>query len=157
MESRFSVPLLSCFTCDADCPNTESHWFRYSREKSHGCGAAREHLKRGFGRGGCYFYFLVYVYLANRIGIEQPISGRYQLSTALSQQRFSGLSILVCVNFVCSGEAIEVLSLPLDQSDAFIKDTTISKSAGVCFGLLWLKERIATRQRDLVFNTQSMS
>ena len=37
-----------------------------------------------------------------------------------------------------SGEAIEVLALPLEQAAGFLADSTICKSAGLCYGLQWL-------------------
>lgn len=40
-----------------------------------------------------------------------------------------------------SGEAIEVLALPLAHADAFEKDETIPKSAGLLFGLMWLRSQ----------------
>lgn len=38
-----------------------------------------------------------------------------------------------------TGEAIEVLSLPLDMAQAFMDDHSLYKSAGLLFGLLWLR------------------
>ena len=35
-------------------------------------------------------------------------------------------------------EAIEVLSLPLEQAGAFLADDSMCKSAGLCYGLQWL-------------------
>lgn len=39
------------------------------------------------------------------------------------------------------GEAIEVMALPMDQVDAFIADESCPKSAGLMWGLLYLKSR----------------
>ncbi|BDA45428.1 probable uridine diphosphate glucose pyrophosphatase NUDT14 at C-terminar half [Coccomyxa sp. Obi] len=38
-----------------------------------------------------------------------------------------------------TGEAIEVLALPLDKAHAFMDDHSLFKSAGLLFGLLWLR------------------
>ena len=38
-----------------------------------------------------------------------------------------------------TGEAIEVLALPLDKAQAFMDDHSLYKSAGLLFGLLWLR------------------
>ncbi|CAL8470972.1 g10514 [Coccomyxa elongata] len=38
-----------------------------------------------------------------------------------------------------TGEAIEVLALPLDTAQAFMDDHSLFKSAGLLFGLLWLR------------------
>ena len=35
-------------------------------------------------------------------------------------------------------EAIEVLALPLESARAFLEDDSLSKSAGLCYGLQWL-------------------
>ena len=40
-----------------------------------------------------------------------------------------------------SGEAIEVLALPLAHADAFERDESIPKSAGLLFGLMWLRNQ----------------
>ncbi len=40
-----------------------------------------------------------------------------------------------------TGEAIEVLALPLDSAQAFMDDTALPKSAGLLFGLLWLRNQ----------------
>jgi hypothetical protein len=37
-----------------------------------------------------------------------------------------------------TGEAIEVLALPMSQSGAFLTNDDISKSPGILFGLMWL-------------------
>jgi len=42
------------------------------------------------------------------------------------------------------GEAIETLALPLESFDAFCEDETISRSAGLMFGLSWLKQRLSS-------------
>ena len=47
-----------------------------------------------------------------------------------------------------SVERIEVLSLPLKESKAFTEDSSYPKSAGLLFGLMWLRAFIAAR-RDL--------
>ena len=56
-------------------------------------------------------------------------------SYALNQGRYC------CVNRD-TGEAIEVLALPLKESQAFMDDASIAKSAGLLFGLLWLRNRM---------------
>jgi hypothetical protein len=38
-----------------------------------------------------------------------------------------------------TGEAIEVLALPLADAQGFMDDTALPKSAGLLFGLLWLR------------------
>ena len=40
-----------------------------------------------------------------------------------------------------TGEAIEVLALPLAEAQAFMDDTALPKSAGLLYGLLWLRCR----------------
>ena len=35
-------------------------------------------------------------------------------------------------------EAIEVLALPLENAKSFLADDSICKSAGMCYGLIWL-------------------
>ena len=48
-----------------------------------------------------------------------------------------------CCCWLCrdSGEAIEVLALPLAHADAFERDESIPKSAGLLFGLMWLRNQ----------------
>jgi nudix-type nucleoside diphosphatase (YffH/AdpP family) len=43
------------------------------------------------------------------------------------------------------GEAIETLALPLASFDAFMDDPALSRSAGLMFGLAWLKDRLRQR------------
>ena len=38
-----------------------------------------------------------------------------------------------------TGEAIEVLALPLADAQGFMDDAALPKSAGLLFGLLWLR------------------
>ena len=38
-----------------------------------------------------------------------------------------------------TGEAIEVLALPLKDTQRFMDDANLAKSAGLLFGLLWLR------------------
>ncbi len=40
-----------------------------------------------------------------------------------------------------TGEAIEVLALPISQADSFEKDEEMPKSAGLLFGLMWLRNQ----------------
>ncbi|KAK3251995.1 hypothetical protein CYMTET_38686 [Cymbomonas tetramitiformis] len=44
------------------------------------------------------------------------------------------------------GEAIQVMALPMDQVDAFIADEACPKSAGLMWGLLYLKSRRISNQ-----------
>ena len=48
-----------------------------------------------------------------------------------------------CLPRTCrdTGEAIEVLALPLAEAQAFMDDTALPKSAGLLYGLLWLRSR----------------
>lgn len=55
----------------------------------------------------------------------------------------SGLESL-CRN---TGEAIEVLALPVAQAESFEKDEDMPKSAGLLFGLMWLRNQ---KQQGLV-------
>ena len=43
-------------------------------------------------------------------------------------------------------ERIEVLSLPLQESKAFTEDPSYPKSAGLLFGLMWLRTYIAAKK-----------
>jgi hypothetical protein len=43
-----------------------------------------------------------------------------------------------------TGEAIEVLALPMKDSQAFMDDRSLPKSAGLLFGLLWLRNQMAS-------------
>ena len=45
-----------------------------------------------------------------------------------------------------SVERIEVLSLPLKESKAFTEDPSYPKSAGLLFGLMWLRAFTAARK-----------
>ncbi|KAL3147581.1 hypothetical protein ABBQ38_014634 [Trebouxia sp. C0009 RCD-2024] len=45
-----------------------------------------------------------------------------------------------------TGERIEVLALPLDESKGFTEDPTYPKSAGLLFGLMWLRARIGAQK-----------
>lgn len=47
---------------------------------------------------------------------------------------------------VDTGEAIEVLALPLSHAGAFIADVTICRSAGLLYGLQWLMHSPWTKQ-----------
>jgi hypothetical protein len=38
-----------------------------------------------------------------------------------------------------TGEAIEVLALPLKDTQSFMEDADLAKSAGLLYGLLWLR------------------
>ena len=40
------------------------------------------------------------------------------------------------------GERIELLALPLNSIEAFVMDSSISKTSGAMFGLLWAKSHI---------------
>lgn len=40
------------------------------------------------------------------------------------------------------GERIELLALPLNSVEAFAMDSSISKTSGAMFGLLWAKSHI---------------
>ena len=40
-----------------------------------------------------------------------------------------------------TGEAIEVLALPITQAEPFEKDEDMPKSAGLLFGLMWLRNQ----------------
>ena len=44
-----------------------------------------------------------------------------------------------------TGEAIEALALPLENADAFLADPSLARSAGLMFGLLWLRQREAAK------------
>jgi hypothetical protein len=39
-----------------------------------------------------------------------------------------------------AGEAIEVLALPLESTTAFVLDSSMAKSPGLMFGLLWAQQ-----------------
>lgn len=40
---------------------------------------------------------------------------------------------------MCVKERVEALSLPLASIDKFIADTSIAKTPGLCFGLIWAR------------------
>jgi UDP-sugar diphosphatase len=42
-----------------------------------------------------------------------------------------------------TGESIEVLALPLEQADAFVFDSSLAKSPGLMFGVLWLQRKLS--------------
>ena len=46
-----------------------------------------------------------------------------------------------------TGERIEVLALPLDESKGFTEDPSYPKSAGLLFGLMWLRAYIAAKKQ----------
>ncbi|DBB00597.1 TPA: Nudix hydrolase 14, chloroplastic [Trebouxia sp. C0006] len=46
-----------------------------------------------------------------------------------------------------TGERIEVLALPLDESRGFTEDPSYPKSAGLLFGLMWLRAYIAAKKQ----------
>lgn len=46
-----------------------------------------------------------------------------------------------------SGEAIELLLLPLGSALEFASDTTLNKSAGLLFGIMYLYNREKTTQK----------
>ena len=68
-----------------------------------------------------------------------------QQQPKLQQGRLAsgGHQILTFRRWLCrdSGEAIEVLALPLAHADAFERDESIPKSAGLLFGLMWLRNQ----------------
>ena len=51
--------------------------------------------------------------------------------------------VLLCRD---TGERIEVLALPLDESKGFTEDPAYPKSAGLLFGLMWLRAHIAAKK-----------
>ena len=53
-------------------------------------------------------------------------------------------SINCCRN---TSERIEVLALPLDESKGFTEDPSYPKSAGLLFGLMWLRAYIAAKKQ----------
>ena len=51
-------------------------------------------------------------------------------------------------NLLCrdTGERIEVLALPLDESKGFTEDLSYPKSAGLLFGLMWLRAYVGAKK-----------
>lgn len=45
-----------------------------------------------------------------------------------------------------TGERIEVLALPLNDSKGFTEDPSYPKSAGLLFGLMWLRAHIGAKK-----------
>ena len=52
-------------------------------------------------------------------------------------------------NVLCreTGERIEVLALPLDESKDFTEDPSYPKSAGLLFGLMWLRAHVGAKKK----------
>lgn len=44
------------------------------------------------------------------------------------------------------GERIELLALPLKSVEAFVMDSSISKTSGAMFGLLWAKNNVLSEK-----------
>lgn len=93
--------------------------------------------------------------LASHISMPQPTSayGSARLAPAPACCQMNNFAPLNSLGLSCdkgqlaclnrdTGEAIEVLALPLTESQGFMDDPSIAKSAGLLFGLMWLRNRV---------------